>query len=275
MCPHEDKLTAWLLGDLPPDEQQALARHLDACASCRGVRDELARVLAPLRSGLEKDGCLQMRPPQARREARRTPYRLFFTRHEGLRRAALFAVSFGSLFALVSVVYRQTARPRHSAEAITHITFQRQEAPVPPLAPAPVAQAKKAAASDLADFKTGAVSPEPAAPEVLAPALPAPEPNMPDLSRLVKTRVKGEAAEAPAPSPSARPWPSQAKAVAKRDRDKAETPAPARPPAGLHAKPFPLAAGALPAGAAAPTNAAPTNAIPTNAAAPSARRTQP
>ena len=274
MCPHEDKLTAWLLGDLPPDEQQALARHLDACASCRGMRDELARVLTPLRSGLEKDQRLQLRPPQARREARRTPYRLFFTRHEGLRRAALFAVSFGSLFALVSVVYRQTARPRHSAEAVTHITFQRQEAPAPALAPA--AMSEKAAKSDLADFKTEAVGSEPAAPAVMAPALPAPEPNMPDLRRLVKTELKAAAAaEAPAPSPSAQPLPSKAKAVAKRDRRKAEGPDPSRPPAGLHAKPFPLATGAMSAGAIAPTNAAPTNAIPTNAAAPSARSTQP
>ena len=60
MCPHEEKVTAWLLGDLPPGEAQAMTRHLEACAECRAVRDDCAGVLAPLQSALAKDrwpGC--------------------------------------------------------------------------------------------------------------------------------------------------------------------------------------------------------------------------
>ena len=274
MCPHEEKLTAWLLGDLPPGAQQAMTRHLETCASCREVRDELSRVLTPLRSGLKKDRRLRVEPhPTPCTGGSRAPRRFWFIRHERLRHAALFAVSFGTLFAVVSVVYRQTAGQRHNDENVTHITFHREEAPAPTLAPAAEAKALPTAKDDLADFKTEAVHVEAATHAVMAPALPAPEPKMPELRRLVKTERKTaiSAAEAPAAatelSLSARPVSSKAKDAAKRERGKASAPAITRPPSDLQIKPVGLAA------RPGSTNAIPipTNAIPTNAVAPTAR----
>lgn len=120
MCPHEEKLTAWLLDELPPDERREIARHLEACAACRDVRDALSSVLTPLRSGLAKDRRLQLVLQPARGPAPHAPCRPWFVRHEGLRRAALFAVAFGTLFVLISTVYRQTSGNRHSNEPVTH-----------------------------------------------------------------------------------------------------------------------------------------------------------
>ena len=273
MCPHEEKLTAWLLGDLPPEEQQALARHLGACASCRRVRDELSQVLEPLRSGLEKDRRFQIGPRPAQRTSGVAPRRLWFARHEGLRRAALFAASFGTLFALISVVYRQATSPRGSGATVTHITFERNEEPAPALSPAPAAAAD--AKLDLADtFKPEAVPSAAAAPAVMPPAPPAPEPVMPKLRRLVAAERKDAAADGAAVLAAAAPKSMPAGVVAdkakaaaakpERSRSAAAT-APGRVPADLRAKPFALA------GASAPTNAPPTNAVPTNAVAPAAR----
>ena len=70
MCPHEEKITAWLLGDLPPSAQDEMTRHLERCAACRAARDELEGVLVPLRHGLERDrrsygSCRTTRVPAA------------------------------------------------------------------------------------------------------------------------------------------------------------------------------------------------------------------
>ncbi|HNX34728.1 MAG TPA: zf-HC2 domain-containing protein [Kiritimatiellia bacterium] len=280
MCPHEEKLTAWLLGDLPPEEQQAMTRHIDACASCRCLRDELSRVLTPLRSGLEKDRGLKVKPLMRRpRKSGSPPNRwLWLAPHAWLRHAALFCIAFGALFALISVVYRHGEHQRCGDAAITHITFRREDAPVPALASVP--RPSIAEKSALADFKPDAVPPAASAPAVMAPPLPAREPRMPELPRLVKAECKSDpAAEAPAevPTRSLRPLPVVAKAKdnAKRDRSKGTASAYSRPPSDLQTKPVALAVGISAGTMLAPTNAVNTNAIPTNAAAPSAARKNP
>lgn len=40
-CPSRFAIASWRAGDLPPDEAQRVAAHLDACQSCRAVRDEI------------------------------------------------------------------------------------------------------------------------------------------------------------------------------------------------------------------------------------------
>ena len=142
MCPHEEKVTAWLLGDLPPDEAQAMTRHLEACAECRAVRDDCAGVLAPLRSALARDICVEGRAgsPLPAAEPCRAPRSRAATRglaalpREWLRRAALLAVSLGMLGVLLAVAYRQTGRGRGADGNVTHITLLRGDGKgVPPL----------------------------------------------------------------------------------------------------------------------------------------------
>ena len=269
MCPHEEKLTAWLLGDLAPEEHQALTRHLETCGSCRSVSEELAGVLTPLRSGLAKDRNLRVaqRPPQA--PQRRACGDLWSTPHEGLKRAALLALSFGSLFALLSIVYQKAQRTPHDASAVTHLTFYRtDEAPAPALTP--VAEPPGAAADkdSLAEAvprsETFTTPPAP----VAVPATPAPEPHAPAFRRLVKADAERKAKAAPAEAEeTAAPAAAPEKSVAKRERSKNASAPSQRPPADLMTKPVRLA------GALAPTNAVPTNAIPTNAAAPAVKHT--
>lgn len=287
MCPHEEKLTAWLLGDLSPEEHEAMTRHLEGCDACRAVRDELSRVLSPLRSGLAKDRTWRVAAGTA--APCRPPLWAWLWRrpHEGLTRAALLAVSFGTLFALVSAVYQNAQRERAPAGAITHIEFRkRDEAPAPALEPMPDAARADASPESLAEEAARSVTAISVEREpVPAPALPAPEPRMPELKRLrrnepPKAPAPAESAaasdglaSAPAPAlggaaamPTARP----AKAAAKRERARtAGAPAP-RAPASLQTKPL-LLAGATPA----PTNAVPTNAVPTNAVAPTTIKRKP
>jgi len=254
MCPHEEKLTAWLLGDLPPGEQQEMARHIKACAACQRVLDELSPVLTPLRSGLEKDHRLQIAPRPARGPATRAPHRLWPVRNGWLRRAALFAAAFGTLFVLISTVYRQTPGDRHSDGQVTHITFQREEPPPPTLAP--MTKALPAAKSALADFRPDAAHPASAAPIVIPPDTPEREPNMPELRRLVVSPRKETETGAGPPAVAAAP--ALSKPAAKRQRGKASASTVSRPPADLQTKPVSLAARA----STAPTNAVPTNAPP-------------
>jgi len=54
-CPHEPRLTACLLGDLPPAEAAAVRAHLDACSACRAAAVELAPLLDTLRDALAAD----------------------------------------------------------------------------------------------------------------------------------------------------------------------------------------------------------------------------
>ncbi len=260
MCPHEEKLTAWLLGDLPAGEQQGMACHIKACAACQHVLDELSPVLTPLRSGLEKDHRLQIAPRRTCVPEPRVPYRLWPAGYGWLRRAALFAVAFGTLFALISTVYRETSRDRHSDGQVTHITFQREEPPPPTLAP--MTKALPAAKSALAEFKTDAVHPAPPAPIVVPPGMPEREPNVPKLRRLVVSPRKETEAEAAPPAVAGAAAPAHSQSGAKRQRDKAVPPAITRPPANLQIKPISLAAHPSPVASSVPTNAVSSNAPP-------------
>jgi len=127
MCPYEEKLTAWLLGDLRPDEQEAVTRHLSACASCRAVRDEIAAVLTPLNSGLAKDKRLFPQPAAPRRVPAwfHAPW---------VRAAALFVVSFGTLFALFGLIYNAATRT-DPVGPVTTFTFLKPDQPPEPLEP--------------------------------------------------------------------------------------------------------------------------------------------
>ena len=127
MCPYEEKLTAWLLGDLSPEEQEAMARHLDGCATCRAMRDELASVLTPLKGGLAKDQ--RLRVPAAQRPRRRAPA---FFHAPWVRAAALFLVSFGTLFALFGLFYNATTERKKPVGPVTTFTFHKHEQTLPP-----------------------------------------------------------------------------------------------------------------------------------------------
>jgi pyruvate/2-oxoglutarate dehydrogenase complex dihydrolipoamide acyltransferase (E2) component len=287
MCPHEEKLTAWLLGDLSPEEHQALTRHLETCASCRSVREELSRVLTPLRSGLEKDRHLRIsRPPAA--EPSLSAFRAFWsTPNEGLRRVAILTLSFGTLFAFIGVIYQSFQSTPAELDSVTYVSYlQTNEAPPPALAPAEElrSEAAKGSLSESAPHtERQLLSPTP----VDLPAVPAPEPQKHAFRKLVKADAEPEqkqrslsdaAPAAPAaaaafelPTPAAKP-------SAKRERAKAASVATPRPPADLMTKPVRLAGAVAPATFApatlAPTNAVSTNAIPTNAVAP-AKKQQP
>ena len=276
MCPHEEKLTAWILGDLSPEEHQALTCHLETCASCRSVRDELSCVLTPLRSGLEKDRQLRIAPQPAKAPPRSTFRTLWSTPHEGLRRAAILTLSFGTLFTIISLVYQGSQRKPHDPNAVTHITFLRDDGkPAPALAP--LADLKSEASKDAlteSARRSEEFSVDPA--PVAMPATPSPEPHAPAFRRLVKADAASEAIRkdsadaAPAAAAAAAPeLHAPARPLAKRERSKAAGTVSQRPPADLMTKSVRLA-GAL--AALAPTNAVPTNAVPTNAVAPSLRQ---
>jgi hypothetical protein len=153
MCPHEEKVTAWLLGDLPPRERQAMTSHLASCEACRAVRDELGGVLSALRSGLAKDGG---RAPDAARRAQDVRRREWWA--GWLRHAALLAVSFGTLFSVLAAVYLLTGRARAPRdEVVTHMTFHPAGAlAVPPLAPLPEPPAAEPPLIDMGDFTADA-----------------------------------------------------------------------------------------------------------------------
>lgn len=276
MCPHEEKMTAWLLGDLPPEEQREMTRHLESCAECRAARAALSRIIAPLRSGLEKDKRIGVPGPVA---APVTPQMRWRPRQAWLRRAALFAASFGTLFAFINIVYRQAGVGRRDEGTVTHITFRKEEPPAPSLAPVPAPQAPDKEEISLLEGSPSAALTPPAAPAVIPPAAPAAEPKMPAFRRLVAADVHGEADRERTPAPSAETARSpaaaaaEAKALAKgvdaRNRTQ-DAPPKKRPSGDLFSKPIQLA-GAV----AAATNACSTNAVPTNAVSPNASSKKP
>jgi len=272
MCPHEEKLTAWLLGDLSPEEQAAFTKHLETCETCRAMRDDFSSVLSPLQSGLAKDVRLPF--PNKAQPTRRKRFALPY---EWVRLAAIFVISFGMLFAFIGVMYQQTSK-QATDQAVTNITFKKSEPPAPPLAPldrrdSPDSETIASLADDLPSPKAAA------APAVTPPPLPATEPRMPTLRRLIAAEPKEEStaspmAEAAAPEAPAKQYAGKEKSV--RDRSKVAAKKDLRG-AEILSKPI-LLATVTPEGTnalsplVAPTNAVPTNAIPTNALAPTATK---
>ena len=272
MCPYEEKLTAWLLGDLPPEEHLALSQHLETCDTCRSVKQELSRVLTPLRSGLEKDRTMRLVAPPRQAASRRTLRRLWFSSHEGLRRAAILTLSLGTLYALISVVYQNAQRTPDSADSVTQLTFYpAAESTVPALIPVnvqdatPAAKAKEALAESNPRSDPFMTSPLP----ITQPAMPAREPHAHTFRKLVETAAEAEATQGVLPSAAPASETALAKGTAMTERCKVAASVTAqRPPADLMTKPVRLA------GALAPTNAVPTNAIPTNAVSPELKQKQ-
>jgi hypothetical protein len=258
MCPHEEKVTAWLLGDLPPDAQQAMTQHLAACAACRSQQAELAAVLTPLRSGLAKDrsAALPERPlPQSHVAA---PSRQgAWPPHTWLRRAALLAVSLGILFIALALVQMQSVRARKNDGVVTHMTFRRDGEPqVPALSPVPQ-PAPSVRTPDMADFKPD--MPPPALDGALvSSALPTGHPNIVRLPGLIEPRNVAAADRAVAhayPTISTSAPPAEIVTQTGRPKDGAREIPP--PPPHLRIKPV-LLVGRPPA-STAPTNNPPTS----------------
>ncbi len=265
MCPHEENLTAWLLGDLSPEAQEAMTRHVDGCPSCRAAAEALSRVLTPLRSGLAKDRNLRLATRRAGATPRQNPWAWLWHRpHAGLRRAAILAVSFGTLFGLFSVLYHGSRRESSPAEAVTHIEFRKRPdgAPPPALQPVPATAPEAGAPGQAVQHRNDVFPAEP--PPVPYPAPPSAKPPPPALRRLPAGAAARTATETDADSaPAAAPWPSAApaKAAAKRKSDKADAIEP--PPPGLRIKPATLAGASL-----ATTNTVPTNTAPASTSTP-------
>ena len=255
MCPHEEKVTAWLLGDLPPGERKAMAGHLEACAACRAVRDELGGVLSALRSGLAKDGGRAPSVPRGMRAKEEWD--------EWTRRAALLAVSFGTLFSVLAAAYLLAGRARASRnEVVTHITFRSAgELAVPALTSVPEPLIADAPLVDMGDFKTEAHIAPGGNRTIDMPALPDGIPEAPRFFGLIESadavrRIVAEAQpDAGAPGLTAA---GKAKKPARRSRD-GEWAIPA-PPGNVRVRPVTLA-GAGPVNDGVATNAASTNTV--------------
>jgi hypothetical protein len=278
MCPHEEKLTAWLLGDLSPEEQQAMTRHMDGCDSCRAVSEELLRVLKPLRSGLAKDRSLHVEPKAGSLARRRNRWAwLWFRPHEGLKRAAILTVSIGSLFALISAVYQASQRETVSADTVTSIEFKKGADGIPAPALKPLAEAVPTeTASDRLDTDTRdrneALSA--ASRTVPYPKPPAAEPTPPKLRRLAtgqtacpkKSEAEADASPAAATLPAAAEPTAPTSQTVSRQRSRAKAAPIERPPSDLMVKAMSLAGASL-----APTNAVSTNTVPSPAVTPIAK----
>lgn len=118
-CPRERHLTAWLLGDLPPAEAEALRGHLATCDACRATAAELEPVVAALRAGLAARPAKPPRlHPARRRRVLATPCRSGFRRwwsrpHRGLALAATMAIIAGLV--LSAIVFPASRRAREIA----------------------------------------------------------------------------------------------------------------------------------------------------------------
>lgn len=290
MCPHEEKLTAWLLGDLPPGEREAFARHLASCDGCRRAQEELSRVLTPLRSGLEKDRAWQApgqkaprsgreeSPDEAEQADRPRHWAWLWSPNEGLKRVAVLALSFGTLFGMIGVVYQSLHPAPRTAGGVTYVSFlQEKEAPAPALVTDP--EMKSDAAGQAPPAAAAPFPAEPEAPAVIAnPAPPAPARQALAFPKIAEAEAARAATRKALESAPAKPGRADGAAAvaaapvqaAKRERAKDEA-AGRRLSADLIAKPVQLAGAAAPA-KTAPTNAVPpTNSVPTNAVAPNAR----
>ena len=65
----EERITAYLLGDATPEQAEQIRRHLDECASCRALAQELQSTLDLLRDALAAESPAPARLDPARREA--------------------------------------------------------------------------------------------------------------------------------------------------------------------------------------------------------------
>ncbi len=68
-CDVENRLTPFLLGELPEQDMAAMQRHLETCAACRETARELTSVLQPLAAGLARDRDAHPRLDPLRRQA--------------------------------------------------------------------------------------------------------------------------------------------------------------------------------------------------------------
>ena len=120
-CAYEDRLTSWLLGDLPPAEAETIRRHVAECGACRALAGELEPVVAALRQGLSEEPAKPLRLyPSRRRQVLATPYQSRFRRwwrgtHPMLRLAASLALVVG--FAWMALMPAFSYRAKRAARA--------------------------------------------------------------------------------------------------------------------------------------------------------------
>ena len=120
MCPYEERLTVWLLGDLSEAEREEMDAHVRACAECAAEARELKAVLSSLQSGLKKDTELTVES----KKAVRAP--LFGV---WMRRAALLAISGGAFFCLLGYLYNKANPARDPSETVTTLVFHKEADP--------------------------------------------------------------------------------------------------------------------------------------------------
>jgi hypothetical protein len=103
-CPEwRDDLAGWLVAQLPPDREAALAAHLDGCDACRAEADSLLAVAAVSLATVPDDpaGVLDQPPPDL--GERIVASMAAERRHRGRLRAG-FVVLAGAAAAVVAVV---------------------------------------------------------------------------------------------------------------------------------------------------------------------------
>jgi hypothetical protein len=172
MCPYEERLTAWLLGDLSEAERKEMDAHVRVCAECAAEVHELKAVLSPLKNGLEKD---------ARLTAKSRTLVLAPRFGIWMRRAALLAISGGAFFCLLGYLYKRANPPRDPDETVTTLVFKKEAAPPAALQKAAgfVTQKPQLETPEIEAVPLGDVS----AP--IEPSLPLVAYGMPEFAKLV------------------------------------------------------------------------------------------
>lgn len=143
----EPRLTAWLLGELPPRRAEEVRQHLELCAACRAAADDLRRavdIVSAVLAGSEEPAGLS---PE-RREALSRP-RLRAAGSVGGRRWAELAWAAGLALALGGV-----ALLRHHVD-----TWPARQAAREGPAATEIAQVRDIETADIVERELGAVAP--------------------------------------------------------------------------------------------------------------------
>ena len=160
-CTREERLTAWLLGDLPSDEAEALRLHLAECAACSSRVAELEPVIAALREGLTAPPPkpLHLFPAQ-RRRVLATPYQNRFSRWWGADSASILkiAAAVAILAALAASLFPAVSSSRDQARS-TALKARERAAWVAQISETMERESDEAAFSDLS-VQTGAEVPQ-------------------------------------------------------------------------------------------------------------------
>lgn len=161
-CNYDNRLTAFLLGDLPAPEAAAVRQHAAQCAACQAALRDLEPILAALRTGLAADAGTNPRLDIGHRhkalgtrpQSRYRVIRWAAKRRPWLLAAACFMVVLGILSSIVAVNFGgsgECARisAARSRESMLRVDEQMKEATgslAPASASAPASDDTRAAA---------------------------------------------------------------------------------------------------------------------------------